>query len=590
MSLYLSFCPLQPPLPLNLESSLYPVLSSQPSSPSLIMPANRSSTLLTVSYSPALICTTSIPHPVLLPSFQPYDFLQPQLEYPVQSSSPPEQHEVYVQATELDITSILGQFIRVATKSEIWYLPMEANIDLSKISPTLFLDFTAQSLTYLLKPCKEAGLIEEIINAGNGAIVNEVGLYTITLMSPNEDYDGDEEVFSTKYIADCARENKQLNLNNYRVVLAGIKTVTINVLCECSCGGAIVFNNVISIQNFLWGSHSGLSGIFHFCESAVEGGGRRSIPAFAWRESGEYFGKTTLSTPDQDSNINLSVLGNLVYSESSMLDHAATKASQDAPILITLQQFLKPLTPEVHGVVVHISTLPGQFLKYQAMILLEAKCSKILPFTGIPDALACWYQVKRKFSSSLLNKRSRFRPAFDVNDVQDKRLNWVTAEASWSRVEGGPQNANTNNAVPNKVPPRTLYTHNEKKAIVKYIVKNNGIDRVKECERKWPPSGPIERVLSDTEYSGELVMDGSENMKCAAAQAVEGVVGAIYELHDDEQFLIRLTSSSSTSPVSSPPPISPTTHSQNFELPEPSTKHYFTIDGATPLYWDSDEA
>nr|CAD7449764.1 unnamed protein product [Timema bartmani] len=101
-------------------------------------------------------------------------------------------------------------------KSEIWYLPMEANIDLSKISPTLFLDFTAQSLTYLLKPCKEARLIEEIIHAGNGAMVNEVGLYTITLISPDEDYNGDEEVFSTKYIEDCARENKQLNLNNYR--------------------------------------------------------------------------------------------------------------------------------------------------------------------------------------------------------------------------------------------------------------------------------------------------------------------------------------------------------------------------------------
>nr|CAD7263532.1 unnamed protein product [Timema shepardi] len=260
---------------------------------------------------------------------------QPQLEYPVQSSLPPEQHKVFVQATELDIMSIPGQFIRVATKSEIWYIPMEANIDLSKISPTLFLDFTAQSLTYLLRPCKEAGLIEEIINAGNGAIVNEVGLYTITLMSPDEDYDGDEEVFSTKYIEDCARKNKQLNLNNYR----------------------------------------------------------RSIPKFAWRESGKHLGKTTLTTPDQDSNINLSVLGSLFYSESSTLDHAATKAGQDAPILITLQQFLKPLTPEVCGVVVHISTLPGQFLKYQAMILLEAKCSKILPFTGIPDALACWYQV-----------------------------------------------------------------------------------------------------------------------------------------------------------------------------------------------------
>nr|CAD7597081.1 unnamed protein product [Timema genevievae] len=62
------------------------------------------------------------------------------------------------------------------------------------------------------------------------------------------------------------------------------------------------------------------------------------------------------------------------------------------------------------------------------------------------------------------------------------------------------------------------------------------------------------------------------------------------ELQDDEeQFLIRLTSSSSSSPVSSPSPISPPTHSQNFELPGPSTKHYFTVEGATLLCRDSDE-
>nr|CAD7413932.1 unnamed protein product [Timema poppensis] len=431
---------------------------------------------------------------------------------------------------------------------------MEANIDLSKISPTLFLDFTAQSLTYLLKPCKEAGLIEEIINAGNGAIVNEVGLYTITLMSPNEDYDGDEEVFSTKYIADCARENKQLNLNNYSPGMVGSGSLDGPwTLGSCSLEGPrTVGSYPLEDPGMVDAYCREVSGIRNTIF-------RRSIPAFAWRESGEYFGKTTLSTPDQDSNINLSVLGNLVYSESSMLDHAATKASQDAPILITLQQFLKPLTPEVHGVVVHISTLPGQFLKYQAMILLEAKCSKILPFTGIPDALACWYQ--------------------------DKRLNWVTAEASWSRVEGGPQNANTNNAVPNKVPPRTLYTHNEKKAIVKYIVKNNGIDRVK-GRALWEEMEEELKIgrtwQSMKEHFIKSIVPNIDSFKISANDK--------YELHDDEQFLIRLTSSSSSSPVSSPPPISPTTHSHNFELPEPSTKHYFTIDGATPLYWDSDEA
>nr|CAD7589189.1 unnamed protein product [Timema genevievae] len=46
-------------------------------------------------------------------------------------------------------------------------------------------------------------------------------------------------------------------------------------------------------------------------------------------------------------------------------------------------------------------------------------------------------------------------------------------------------------------------------------------------EREWPPSEPKERVLIGAEYSGELVMDVLENMKCGAAQAVERVVGAV---------------------------------------------------------------
>nr|CAD7610529.1 unnamed protein product [Timema genevievae] len=45
---------------------------------------------------------------------------------------------------------------------------------------------------------------------------------------------------------------------------------------------------------------------------------------------------------------------------------------------------------------------------------------------------------------------------------------------------------------------------------------------------KLPSREPIERgVLIDAEYSGELVTDGSENMDCGAAQAVERVFGAV---------------------------------------------------------------
>nr|CAD7447246.1 unnamed protein product [Timema bartmani] len=48
------------------------------------------------------------------------------------------------------------------------------------------------------------------------------------------------------------------------------------------------------------------------------------------------------------------------------------------------------------------------------------------------------------------------------------------------------------------------------------------------ARENWPLSEAIERgVLIDTEYSGELVTDGSENMKCGVAQAIEGVVGAV---------------------------------------------------------------
>jgi hypothetical protein len=43
----------------------------------------------------------------------------------------------------------------------------------------------------------------------------------------------------------------------------------------------------------------------------------------------------------------------------------------DVPSLIALKQLRKPFGPEICGVGVHSSTLPGQFLKYQALASLE---------------------------------------------------------------------------------------------------------------------------------------------------------------------------------------------------------------------------
>nr|CAD7458011.1 unnamed protein product [Timema tahoe] len=52
---------------------------------------------------------------------------------------------------------------------------------------------------------------------------------------------------------------------------------------------------------------------------------RKCVRIFVDGECENHSGKTTLSTPDRDSNLNLPVTGSLVYCESSALDHAVTK-------------------------------------------------------------------------------------------------------------------------------------------------------------------------------------------------------------------------------------------------------------------------
>ncbi|CAG2061905.1 unnamed protein product, partial [Timema podura] len=72
-----------------------------------------------------------------------------------------------------------------------------------------------------------------------------------------------------------------------------------------------------------------------------------------------YFGRNTLSTPDQDSSLDLSVLSSLVYCESSALDRAATEMGF---VSLTLSEgrvmfnigyggdlYLEILTPEKHN-------------------------------------------------------------------------------------------------------------------------------------------------------------------------------------------------------------------------------------------------
>nr|CAD7453351.1 unnamed protein product [Timema tahoe] len=53
---------------------------------------------------------------------------------------------------------------------------------------------------------------------------------------------------------------------------------------------------------------------------------RIKVPKFAWRDSVKPFGISPLSTLGQDWNLDLPVIGSLVYYDSNALDHAATEA------------------------------------------------------------------------------------------------------------------------------------------------------------------------------------------------------------------------------------------------------------------------
>ncbi|CAG2059035.1 unnamed protein product [Timema podura] len=63
--------------------------------------------------------------------------------------------------------------------------------------------------------------------------------------------------------------------------------------------------------------------------------GIECIPAFTCRERGNNFGKTTLSKPDQDSYLDLYVIGHLVHCDSSPLYHVFTEEPALCLLIIT---------------------------------------------------------------------------------------------------------------------------------------------------------------------------------------------------------------------------------------------------------------
>nr|CAD7440679.1 unnamed protein product [Timema bartmani] len=75
------------------------------------------------------------------------------------------------------------------------------------------------------------------------------------------------------------------------------------------------------------GNTAGDSAVLMHKDLSVEQEVREVYPYLRRGRVEKHLGKTSLSTPDRDSNLDLPVFGNLVHSESSTLDHAATEAS-----------------------------------------------------------------------------------------------------------------------------------------------------------------------------------------------------------------------------------------------------------------------
>nr|CAD7588455.1 unnamed protein product [Timema genevievae] len=120
-----------------------------------------------------------------------------------------------------------------------------------------------------------------------------------------------------------------------------------------------------------------------------------------------HLGKTTISTPDQDSNLDLSVIGSLVYFKSDAFEFAATEAGE----LQTDQETSKPLKRleiSLEAAKQHLNPKDGTVPFYQKVIIASIG-GTIGGFIGTPaDVINVRMQNDIKLPPE---KRRKFIPA-----------------------------------------------------------------------------------------------------------------------------------------------------------------------------------
>nr|CAD7397462.1 unnamed protein product [Timema poppensis] len=122
---------------------------------------------------------------------------------------------------------------------------------------------------------------------------------------------------------------------------------------------------------------------------------RRDVPVFAWSKRAEnYLGKTTLSTPDRDSNLDFPVMGSLAYCESSSLDQDAVKEAIGGSSTCDPTQFLQPGFGEGYQ---HIKSSRKKISEEMKAAKIQYKVIKLPPVLNIREASDTAQEMMRDF-------------------------------------------------------------------------------------------------------------------------------------------------------------------------------------------------
>nr|CAD7393592.1 unnamed protein product [Timema cristinae] len=105
-------------------------------------------------------------------------------------------------------------------------------------------------------------------------------------------------------------------------------------------------------------------------------------------------GKTTLSTPDRDSNLDFPVMGSLVHYESSSLDHAAVQAAIGGSKTCDPTQFLQPGFGEGYQ---HIKSSRKKMSEEMKAAKIQYKMIKLPPVLNIREASDTAQEMMRDF-------------------------------------------------------------------------------------------------------------------------------------------------------------------------------------------------